>query len=137
MLKFILTTAIILATILVVRCAQIFSIRRATIRHGVPIPYGRLLHMATRGIPPGKIADSFVFARKRGFDVTLEKIEQHCLNGGQPDAVVGAMIKASNAGIELSFDDVAKVDFSGIIPSTLDTEDLRKAIEKLPDSVPQ
>ena len=70
--------------------------------------------MRIRNVPPNVIVPSLIEAHKAGLDnVTRDKLEAHFLTGGHVQRVVHALVSASKANIELSFEKAAAIDLAG------------------------
>ncbi len=81
---------------------------------GVHISLIQLFLMRIRNVPPNVIVPSLIEAHKAGLDnVTRDKLEAHFLTGGHVQRVVHALVSASKANIELSFEKAAAIDLAG------------------------
>ena len=81
---------------------------------GVHISLIQLFLMRIRNVPPHVIVPSLIEAHKAGLDnVTRDKLEAHFLTGGHVQRVVHALVSASKANIELSFEKAAAIDLAG------------------------
>ena len=81
---------------------------------GVHISLIQLFLMRIRNVPPNVILPSLIEAHKAGLDnVTRDKLEAHFLTGGHVQRVVHALVSASKANIELSFEKAAAIDLAG------------------------
>ncbi|MBQ7741356.1 MAG: flotillin-like protein FloA [Bacteroidaceae bacterium] len=81
---------------------------------GVHISLVQLFLMRIRNVPPNVIVPSLIEAHKAGLDtVTRDKLEAHFLTGGHVQRVVHALVSASKANIELSFEKAAAIDLAG------------------------
>ncbi|MBO4487252.1 MAG: flotillin-like protein FloA [Bacteroidaceae bacterium] len=81
---------------------------------GVHISLIQLFLMRIRNVPPNMIVPSLIEAHKAGLDtVTRDKLEAHFLTGGHVQRVVHALVSASKANIELSFEKAAAIDLAG------------------------
>lgn len=81
---------------------------------GVHISLIQLFLMRIRNVPPNIIVPSLIEAHKAGLDnVTRDKLEAHFLTGGHVQRVVHALVSASKANIELSFEKAAAIDLAG------------------------
>lgn len=99
--------AVIVIVLFVHRCFVLLSLWRRTLTVGHPVPLWRLFRMATRRVPPATIAGAYVRARENGLDLTLDQLEDHYLDGGQPYEVVDRLIAAKRKGLVSSFSDAA------------------------------
>ena len=81
---------------------------------GVHISLIQLFLMRIRNVPPNVIVPSLIEAHEAGLDnVTRDKLEAHFLTGGHVQRVVHALVSASKANIELSFEKAAAIDLAG------------------------
>ena len=70
--------------------------------------------MRIRNVPPGIIVPSLIEAHKAGLtNVTRDNLEAHYMTGGHVQRVVHALVSASKAGIELSFEKATAIDLAG------------------------
>jgi uncharacterized protein YqfA (UPF0365 family) len=54
-----------------------------------------------------------ITATKAGLDLDIDALEAHYMAGGRVDRVVGALISADKASIELAFNQAAAIDLAG------------------------
>ena len=81
---------------------------------GVKISLIQLFLMRIRNVPPGIIVPSLIEAHKAGLtNVTRDNLEAHYMTGGHVQRVVHALVSASKAGIELSFEKATAIDLAG------------------------
>ena len=81
---------------------------------GVPISLVQLFLMRIRKVPPTKIVNCMIEAHKAGLmEVKRDGLEAHYLAGGHIERVVHALVSASKAGIELSFQMATAIDLAG------------------------
>lgn len=81
---------------------------------GVKISLIQLFLMRIRNVPPGIIVPSLIEAHKAGLtNVTRDNLEAHYMTGGHVLRVVHALVSASKAGIELSFEKATAIDLAG------------------------
>ena len=71
-----------------------------------------LLAMKLRGVPVGLIVDARITAMKAGITLTTDELEAHYLAEGNVPQTVQALIAASKANIELSFDRSCAIDLA-------------------------
>lgn len=76
-------------------------------------PFGDLLAMRLRRVPPSIIVNSLITATKAGLKINLDKLEAHYLAGGNVIRLVNALISADKAGIMLNFERAAAIDLAG------------------------
>ena len=69
-----------------------------------PVGFPTLLAMRLRGVPVGLIVDARVTAVKASLPLTTDQLEAHYLAEGNAVQTVQALIAASKANIELSWD---------------------------------
>ncbi len=81
---------------------------------GVRISLIQLFLMRIRKVPPRKIVDCMIEAHKAGLqDVKRDGLEAHYLAGGHIERVVHALVSASKANIDLSFQMATAIDLAG------------------------
>ena len=81
---------------------------------GVQISLMQLFLMRIRNVPPYKIVQAMSEAHKAGLDnITRDSLEAHYLAGGNVEKVVHALVSASKANIELSFQMATAIDLAG------------------------
>ena len=81
---------------------------------GVQISLLQLFLMRIRNVPPHAIVQAMIEAHKAGLnDITRDGLEAHYLAGGHVAKVVHALVSASKANIELSFQMATAIDLAG------------------------
>ena len=81
---------------------------------GVRISLMQLFLMRIRNVPPSVIAQAMIEAHKAGLEnITRDSLEAHYLAGGNVERVVHALVSASKANIELSFQMATAIDLAG------------------------
>ena len=81
---------------------------------GVKISLWQLFLMRFRKVPPTVIASAMVEAHKAGLNsITRDELEAHYLAGGHVERVVHALVSASKANIDLSFQMATAIDLAG------------------------
>lgn len=81
---------------------------------GVKISLIQLFLMRIRNVPPGIIVPSLIEAHKAGLrTVTRDNLEAHYMTGGHVQRVVHALVSASKANIDLSFEKATAIDLAG------------------------
>lgn len=81
---------------------------------GVRISLVQLFLMRIRNVPPNIIVPSLIEAHKAGLNnVTRDNLEAHFMTGGHVQRVVHALVSASKAGIDLSFEKATAIDLAG------------------------
>ncbi len=99
---------------------------------GVNISLVQLFLMRLRRVPPRTIVYAMIEAHKAGLkSVTRDDLEAHYLAGGHVEKVVHALVSASKANIDLSFQMATAIDLAGrdvlqavqmsVIPKVIDT----------------
>lgn len=80
---------------------------------GVHVSISSLMGMKLRRIPPKRLVEPLIKARKAGLDITLSKLETHYLAGGNVDRVINALIAAQRSSIEMPFEKACAIDLAG------------------------
>ncbi len=81
---------------------------------GVHISLVQLFLMRLRRVPPRIVVYAMIEAHKAGLkDVTRDNLEAHFLAGGHVEEVVHALVSASKANIDLSFQMATAIDLAG------------------------
>ncbi len=81
---------------------------------GVKISLIQLALMRIRKVPPTTIVKTMIEAHKAGIpDVTRDGLEAHYLAGGHIEQVVHALVSASKAEMDLSFQMATAIDLAG------------------------
>lgn len=81
---------------------------------GVRISLMQLFLMRIRNVPPGVIVPSLIEAHKAGLgNITRDNLEAHYMTGGHVQRVVHALVSASKANIDLSFEKATAIDLAG------------------------
>ena len=81
---------------------------------GVQISLLQLFLMRIRNVPPGTIVQAMIEAHKAGLEnITRDSLEAQYLAGGTVVKVVHALVSASKANIELSFQMATAIDLAG------------------------
>jgi uncharacterized protein YqfA (UPF0365 family) len=81
---------------------------------GVQISLLQLFLMRIRNVPPHGIVQAMIEAHKAGLsDISRDALEAHYLAGGHVAKVVHALVSASKANIELSFQMATAIDLAG------------------------
>lgn len=88
--------------------------RRRTLREargaGVPVRWTRLLGMRLRRVDPGDVFGPLTRAARAGIPLPMDDVEQHLLAGGNPGAVVDALVVARQRGVDVTFQELGLVD---------------------------
>ena len=81
---------------------------------GVDISLVQLFLMRIRNVPPHIIVPAMIEAHKAGLsNITRDELEAHYLAGGHVERVVHALVSASKANIELTFQMATGIDLAG------------------------
>ena len=81
---------------------------------GVHISLLQLFLMLIRNVPPNIIVPSLIEAHKAGLsNITRDNLEAHYMTGGHVQRVVHALVSASKANIDLSFEKATAIDLAG------------------------
>ncbi len=81
---------------------------------GVRISLVQLFLMRLRRVPPRTIVYAMIEAHKAGLrNITRDELEAHFLAGGHVEKVVHALVSASKANIDLSFQMATAIDLAG------------------------
>lgn len=81
---------------------------------GVRISLVQLFLMRIRNVPPYTIVPSMIEAHKAGIsNITRDELEAHYMAGGHVERVVHALVSASKANIDLSFQMATGIDLAG------------------------
>ncbi len=81
---------------------------------GVRISLIQLFLMRIRNVPPYTIVPAMIEAHKAGLsNITRDELEAHYMAGGHVEKVVHALVSASKANIELSFQMATGIDLAG------------------------
>ncbi len=81
---------------------------------GVDISLVQLFLMRIRNVPPHTIVPAMIEAHKAGLaSITRDDLEAHFMAGGHVEKVVHALVSASKANIELSFQMATGIDLAG------------------------
>ncbi|NVK84486.1 MAG: flotillin-like FloA family protein [Cytophagia bacterium] len=93
---------------------------------GVDLKLIELLFMKIRRVPPQVIVQSMIVAHKAGLKVSTISLETHHIAGGNVESVIKAMIMANMSNIDLTFEQVARLDLAG--------EDVFEKVKQLKES---
>jgi uncharacterized protein YqfA (UPF0365 family) len=93
---------------------------------GVSMTLLELFFMRLRKSPVTEIVNGLVMSAKAGVVLERDQLEAHGLAGGDILNVVAGMILAKKAGLNLSFQTAAALDFKGIKISELVVNELNK-----------
>ena len=99
---------------------------------GVKISLAQLILMKFRRVPPRVIVDCLIIATKAGLnDVTRNDLESLYMSGGNVNKVIQALVSATKAKINLTYEEAAAIDLAGrdvleavrtsVVPIVVDT----------------
>ena len=81
---------------------------------GVRISLLQLVLMRIRNVPPNIIVPCLIEAHKAGLStITRDNLQAHYMTGGHVQRVVHALVSASKANIDLSFEKATAIDLAG------------------------
>ncbi|NQU82167.1 MAG: flotillin-like protein FloA [Bacteroidetes bacterium] len=80
---------------------------------GVRISLLQLIFMRWRKVPPSIIVGAMIEGWKAGLELNRDDLEAHFLAGGHVTQVVHALVSASKANIDLSFQMATAIDLAG------------------------
>lgn len=80
---------------------------------GVKISLLQLVLMRWRKVPPAVIIRSMIMGKKAGLELKRDLLEAHYMAGGRVAQVVNALVSASKANIDLTFQIATAVDLAG------------------------
>jgi uncharacterized protein YqfA (UPF0365 family) len=83
---------------------------------GAPVSLYKLIEMTFTRVPAKKLVPAYIAAKNAGLDVVIEDLEFHYTLGGDPEAVVHAMVMAREEGKALSFNNACQDDLSEMPP---------------------
>ena len=69
--------------------------------------------MRIRNVPPPILVRALIEGHKAGLEIKLDALEAHYLAGGHVERVVHALVSASKANIDLSFQMATAIDLAG------------------------
>ncbi len=77
------------------------------------VSFSSLVGMSLRKVNPNVIVDSRIMAVKAGLNISTDELETHYLASGNVVRVVQALIAASKANIQLTFQQATAIDLAG------------------------
>ena len=80
---------------------------------GTPISLSKLVGMRLRKIKINLIVEAYITGKKAGLDINVSELETHYMAGGHVNTVVGALISAHSANIELTTKTAMAIDLAG------------------------
>lgn len=84
-----------------------------TLAANCPVSIRTLIGMRLRKVRPSLVVLPRITAWKAGIQIDVDELEAHYLAGGDVNMVVGALISADKAGIDLGFQRAAAIDLAG------------------------
>ena len=110
-----LVLAFIVGLVVIITIASFIPVRLwiEALAANVKVGLGTLIGMRLRKVPPAAIIRPQINATKAELNLDLNMLEAHYLAGGDVHRVVGALISADKAGIELPFKQAAAIDLAG------------------------
>ena len=78
---------------------------------GSPVKFIELITLKLRKIPSGVIIDARINAANNGINVSIDDLATHFLAGGNVNMVVDGLVSAKEKNLNLTFDQIAKLDF--------------------------
>ena len=113
-LPLIITIAIVVVFVLIFFHYVPFFLWINALSANVRISLVQLFLMRLRRVPPHTIVYAMIEAHKAGLkNVTRDNLEAHYLAGGHVEQVVHALVSASKANIDLSFQMATAIDLAG------------------------
>jgi len=107
---------VVVGIILLVVLALIMSFVKLYVRamvSGARVGWMELLGMRLRNVNGVVIVNSRIQASRAGLNITQPEMESHLLAGGNVQRVIAAMIAASKANIDLSWQTATAIDLAG------------------------
>ncbi len=108
-----IVVASVIALIFVFILMRFFGLFIRALASGAPVGMIKLLGMKLRKVNPAIIVDSRIMLAKAGLPTDTDQLETHFLARGNILRVCTALIAASKASIELSFQQAAAIDLAG------------------------
>lgn len=94
-----------------------FTVRKKA--PNLPLKLVDIIGLKLRGSRPESVIEPAIAASMSGLEVDLQLFEAHVLAGGKLDKIVTAMIISHEAGLEITFGQLAAEDLSGRDPMNL------------------
>jgi uncharacterized protein YqfA (UPF0365 family) len=99
--------------ILFAMTAQFFGLWLRARFSGASVGFAELLGMRVRKVNPLAITNARIQAMRAGLPISTREMETHYLAGGNVQRVIGSMIAAHKAGIDLSWQTATAIDLAG------------------------
>ena len=104
----------VIALVLLGILAKFISLWFQAFVSGTPIPLFNIIGMSLRKIPPRTIVNAHINAYKAGLkEISVADLETHYLAGGRVLDVIGALIAAQKANIQLDWKQATAIDLAG------------------------
>ncbi len=111
---FLIVILAIIAVVFLAILGRFISLWFQAFVSGTPIPIFTIIGMSLRKIPPRVIVIARITLYKAGLkQISVADLETHFLAGGNIENVVGAMIAADKANIELEWRQATAIDLAG------------------------
>ena len=81
-------------------------------KSGVSLPFMQIIGMKLRKTSARAIAEALIAARKADVHVTVDRLEEHYLGGGNVMDVVDAFITANRAGKNVDIEEICAKDLA-------------------------
>ena len=78
---------------------------------GAPVKFIELIALKLRKIPSDVIIDARIKAANNGINISIDDLATHFLSVGNVNMVVDGLITAKEKNLNLTFDQIAKLDF--------------------------
>ncbi|NUM56092.1 MAG: flotillin-like protein FloA [Candidatus Hydrogenedentes bacterium] len=128
--------ALLVAIVIVIIFINFINLWIQAWASGAPVSWIALIVMRLRKVNPNVIVQNRINAVKAGLNVSVDELQTHYLAGGNVVRVVQALIAASKANIELSFQRACAIDLAGrdildavqtsVNPKVIDCPDTRQ-----------
>jgi len=103
----------LVALVIVAVVASFFKLWLRAVLSDAHVGFVNLIAMQLRKVSPGVIVDARIRAAKAGLIISTDDLEAHYLARGDVLRVTMALIAASKANIDLSFEKAAAIDLAG------------------------
>ena len=78
---------------------------------GAPVKFIELIALKLRKIPSDLIIDARIKAANNGINISIDDLATHFLAGGNLNMVVDGLVSAKEKNLNLTFDQISKLDF--------------------------
>jgi uncharacterized protein YqfA (UPF0365 family) len=110
---FVVMAAVVVAFVMFIVLATFFNLWLRASLSGAHVSFVNLIGMRLRKVSPTVIVNSRIMAMKAGLSVDVDAMEAHYLANGNVVRVIQALIAASKANIDLSFQRATAIDLAG------------------------